>query len=127
MELDRFLGGVISVHRTLGTRPQGITPGVSDFDVRHSQAEHHQCNANQRLLAPEIGCAPSGVHVVAPVPEISPAGQAVQGGVPVVLNEFGEHRPYRHGAERHQNGGAGVCRDRGGGIHQLGLGEFRSN
>lgn len=29
---------------------------------------------------------PRRVHVVAPVPETAPAGQAAQGGVPVLLN-----------------------------------------
>lgn len=31
---------------------------------------------------------PSKVHAVAPGPEVSPAGQAVQGGVPVLLKEL---------------------------------------
>lgn len=38
---------------------------------------------------------PSREHVVAPVPEISPVGQASQGGVPVLLKELLAHRPFQ--------------------------------
>lgn len=37
---------------------------------------------------------PSREHVVAPVLEISPVGQASQGGVPVLLKELLAHRPF---------------------------------
>lgn len=42
-------------------------------------------------------CIPSRVHVVAPVLETSPAGQAVQGGVPVLLKELLAQRPVSPG------------------------------
>lgn len=33
------------------------------------------------------------MHAVAPVPETSPSGQVVQGGVPVLLKELLAHKP----------------------------------
>ena len=47
----------------------------------------------ENASTPEEG-VPSRVHVVAPVPEISPAGHASHGGAPVLLKELLAHRPF---------------------------------
>lgn len=48
----------------------------------------------ENTCTPEEGVPSSRVHVVAPVPEISPAGQASHGGAPVLLKELLAHRPF---------------------------------